>query len=211
MQTWFISGSDTGIGKTWITRALVAYCAEQGARTIQVIKPVETGVPPGEPLDARFAAAKPPEGVDVTGHTPLTFRAPLAPLEAAKRERRTLTLDDLTAAVKALPRVDVRLIEGAGGIAVPLAKDGRDWLDFALALKVDELVLVVENRLGAINQARLLNAYCRKRFPKLRLILNQREPQPADVLESTWSTLASLGPVPWATLSPEGALKLGIP
>ena len=48
------------------------------------------------------------------------------------------------------------MIEGAGGLATPIDEKGLDWLDFAKNLPVDYLILVVENRLGVLNQARLL-------------------------------------------------------
>jgi dethiobiotin synthetase len=81
------------------------------------------------------------------------------------------------AQVRRLPAVDCRLIEGAGGLAVPLDEAGHDWADFARAIRADATLLVVEDRLGAINQGRLLAAYAKsKRLPRPLFLLNRIRP-----------------------------------
>ena len=159
LATIFVTGSDTGVGKTrvagWIARALAT------SGSVQVIKPVESGAGEGRPADASVAAghwAKP--------HTLLSLPLPLAPLAAAAAAGVGLSLDDLLDRLAALPAADHRVIEGAGGIAVPIDPDGRDWADFAAAMHPDLVVLVVEDRLGAINQARLASDYLLARLPK---------------------------------------------
>ncbi|MFM8904445.1 MAG: hypothetical protein ACKOIB_04240, partial [Verrucomicrobiota bacterium] len=57
-----------------------------------------------------------------------------------------------------------RIIEGAGGVAVPLGADGSDWSDFAAAVRPGLVVIVVPDRLGAISQARTAYAYLRRRW-----------------------------------------------
>lgn len=159
MATVLVSGSDTGVGKTrvagWIARALAA------TGTVRVIKPVESGAGEGRPSDAPTAA-----GSWATAHTLVSLPLPLAPLAAARAAGVTLTLDLLLDRLAAVPPSDHRVIEGAGGIAVPVDPSGRDWADFAAAVRPDLVVLVVEDRLGAINQARLASDYLLARFPK---------------------------------------------
>lgn len=159
MATVLVSGSDTGVGKTrvagWVARALAA------TGTVRVIKPVESGAGEGRPSDAPAAA-----GSWATAHTLVSLPLPLAPLAAARAAGVTLTLDLLIDRLVALPPSDHRVIEGAGGIAVPVDPSGKDWADFAAAVHPDLTVLVVEDRLGAINQARLASDYLLARFPK---------------------------------------------
>lgn len=205
METWLVSGSDTGIGKTWVMGRLVASLRASGVASVQVIKPVETGVSPDQPGDAPTAVGG--DQADeaptrVTHLTLQTFSRPLAPVEAALAEGEVLSCDDLVAAVRALPPVGVRLVEGAGGLAVPLEASGVDWADFALRLGVDRVLLVVENRLGAIHQARLLTHYATARGLPWHLILNQVRPQPPEVLAANAASLARLELTPWATLPP---------
>ncbi|MGF1451239.1 MAG: dethiobiotin synthase [Opitutales bacterium] len=206
METILVSGNDTGIGKTWVTRALVAFFAERGCRSIQIVKPVETGVDPGSPHDAPWAAAVEGLAAAISHHTLVTFREPLAPLEAARRDDRSLDMAALANELRALPPVDVRLIEGAGGLAVPVAADGRDWADFGALCGVDWGALVVEDRLGAINQARLLVAYAQAKGLRHRLILNQRTSPPEGVASSNRTTLQALDLPLWAEVPPGGAL-----
>jgi dethiobiotin synthetase len=84
----------------------------------------------------------------------------MAPLAAAADAGIEISLTKLIAAVRALPDCDWRVLETAGGIAVPIDPCGSDWADFARAIKVDFVVCVVDDRLGAINQARLVASYC---------------------------------------------------
>jgi dethiobiotin synthetase len=159
LATIFVTGSDTGVGKTrvagWIARSLAA------SGSVQVIKPVESGAASDRPADAPTAA-----GHWASAHTLVSLPLPLAPLAAAAAAGVSLSLDDLLDRLAALPAADHRVIEGAGGIAVPIDPDGRDWADFAAAIHPDLVVLVVEDRLGAINQARLASDYLLARLPK---------------------------------------------
>lgn len=181
MRTILLSGSGTGVGKTRVTGALAALLAQAGC-TVQVVKAVETGVPPGVPGDALQASALaagacPGSAARIAAHTLFSFREALAPASAARLEGRSFSLRGLVAALDALPPCNVRLVEGAGGLAVPLDAALADWADFVLLARVDALVLVVENRLGAINQARLLVAYCQaRRLPAPHFWLNELEP-----------------------------------
>jgi len=155
---FFFTGTDTGIGKTTVTCALASALRESGLR-VGVSKPVETGCtldPDGRliPADAerlRFFSAC-TESLETI--CPCRCREPLAPAIALRREGRTLDLTQLGATVRGIiARHDVTLVEGAGGLLVPVKQSStfadlvRDW-DLPL-------VIVVGNRLGAINHARL--------------------------------------------------------
>lgn len=152
MATIFVTGSDTGVGKTrvagWIARALAA------RGLTQVIKPVESGVAAGRPADAPAAA-----GDWATAHTLVALPLPLAPLAAAEQAGVRLSLPYLTGLYGKVPPAAHRVIEGAGGVAVPIDPEGKDWADFIAAIRPDLVVVVVDDRLGAINQARLAADY----------------------------------------------------
>jgi 8-amino-7-oxononanoate synthase len=99
---------------------------------------------------------------------------------------------------RALPRCDWRIFEGAGGIATPIDDCARDWADFAAALEVDAVVIVVPDRLGAINQARL--AWARAAAAKLRagVWLNAAGAVGRDVADSNRAGLRTAGVPLWA-------------
>jgi dethiobiotin synthetase len=157
MPVFFVTGSDTGVGKTHVAGLLARRMARDGFT--QVIKPVESGAGAGRPADAVKAAGKWAEA-----HTLLTLPAPIAPLAAAKKARKQLDLATLLKLYRAVPSAPCRVVEGAGGVAVPIDPKGKDWSDFAAAIKPMAVIVVVEDRLGAINQARLAIAYLRRRY-----------------------------------------------
>ena len=152
MKALFVTGTDTGVGKTFVSCALAAALRARGLR-VGVMKPVETGVV-REPEDAvalRAAAGDPAPLDDVCPHR---LRAPLAPAVAARLEGVTLDVGRLVALVERRRRVaDVLLVEGAGGLLVPVA--GRvTWADIAGRLSLPTLI-VAANRLGTVNHCAL--------------------------------------------------------
>jgi dethiobiotin synthetase len=157
MPVFFVTGSDTGAGKTHVAGLLARRMARDGFT--QVIKPVESGVAAGRPADALKAAGKWAEA-----HTLLSLPAPIAPLAAAKKARKQLDLATLLKLYHAVPSAPCRVVESAGGVAVPIDPKGKDWSDFAASIKPMAVIIVVEDRLGAINQARLAIAYLRRRY-----------------------------------------------
>jgi 8-amino-7-oxononanoate synthase/dethiobiotin synthase len=201
MQTILVSGADTGIGKTRVTAALARVLAARGGR-VQIVKPVESGARDAAHLgDAENAAALAglPASVAVTLRR---YAAAISPLDAAAAEGGSLAWDEVVADYRRLPDCDWRLVEGAGGLAVPLEACGRDWSDFARAIGADAVVLVVADRLGAINQSRLVLDYARSRGLRAGIWLNQvGGPPPPEVANSTRKTLAALGLPVWGELA----------
>ena len=173
MRTVLVTGSDTGVGKTWVVATIASLFAKRGLR-VQVVKPVQTGSSEQAGMDVPTVLNVCNENL-VTGHTLFSFSAPVSPLYAAELENRKISFDDLIDEVSRLSQTDYRIIEGAGSIAVPLDEDGRDWRDFAVAMGADSTVLVVEDRVGAVGQSRMLCAYA-KGLPS-GLWLNERESQ----------------------------------
>lgn len=160
-----IAGTDTGVGKTVVTAALAACLRRRGVNA-GVMKPVSSGcvqtdrglVSPDVMLFERaLGPLDPPELVN-----PARYRAPLAPSVAARKEGRTLDLVSLDAAFEELSRRhEVLLVEGIGGLLVPL--EGRFTVaDLALRWKLP-LLIVARPGLGTINHTALTILHARAR------------------------------------------------
>jgi dethiobiotin synthetase len=176
MKAFFITGTDTGVGKTVIAGAIAAALARAGL-SVGVMKPCESGC--GEkggklvPADALFlrAMAGCDDGLDEV--CPYRLRAPLAPGVAAKMEGIVIDparIQKLFAA--ACSRHDVVLVEGAGGLLAPVT----DRLLTIDLVKLLELPLIIVGRLclGAINHALLtVREAERSGVPVAGIILNQ--------------------------------------
>ena len=123
---FFITGTDTGAGKTVLTALLARFLRERGVN-VAALKPVCSG---GRD-DARALQAALGGALSLDEINPWHFRPPIAPVLAARRERKRVTLADVLAHVRAMQkRFDVVLIEGAGGLLSPLGEnfDSRDLL-----------------------------------------------------------------------------------
>jgi dethiobiotin synthetase len=161
--TLFITGTDTGVGKTVLTALLTRHLRERGVNAA-ALKPVCSG---GRG-DARVLHAAMNGALTLDEINPWHFRAPIAPLLAARREHRQVKLADVLAHVRAMQkRFDVVLVEGAGGLLSPLGGN-FDSRDLIAARRATPMV-VCPNRLGAVNHVLLTlaalpqSAYCRAR------------------------------------------------
>ncbi|MGN0835391.1 MAG: aminotransferase class I/II-fold pyridoxal phosphate-dependent enzyme [Candidatus Spyradosoma sp.] len=188
MQTIFVSGNDTDAGKTHVLGQVAGTLAARGL-SVQIVKFVETGMPrddsPGDADRALAAAGEIARGAGTLAAFRLArYSQPLAPTEAARRDGAVFSVEATAEKLRALPPCDVRLVEGAGGLGVPVDDAGTDWADFARE-RADATLIVVENRLGAISQARFLAAYCAaKGVPAPHFWLNEIRPQSEGVLAS---------------------------
>lgn len=151
---YFLTGTDTEIGKTFITCALLHHAAQRGLKAAG-IKPVAAGTDAdgvNEDVASIRAAsnlALPPEIVN-----PYCFKAAIAPHIAAAEEGVTIDFAPIAAACEhARQLADLLIVEGVGGFRVPLGVD-RDSADLAVALGLP-VILVVGLRLGCINHALL--------------------------------------------------------
>lgn len=148
----FVTGTDTGVGKTIVTAALARLLREQGV-DVGVMKPVTSGcIERGDSLVSEDAelltwAAGVPLDEECA---PYCLRAPIAPSVAASRENVRIDFSRIRNAFETLlTRHDFVLIEGAGGLMVPLS-GGLMVADLVLALKLPLLVVARPN-LGTIN------------------------------------------------------------
>jgi dethiobiotin synthase len=153
MNALLITGTDSGVGKTWVGRALGRALSASGRRVV-AIKPVETGcsdATAGTEDGALLAAA--------TGQAePLAslyrFEAPVEPALAAERADESIDLDALVLRIESLSEgAEIVLLEGAGGLLSPIT---WEWTVVELARTLGAAALVVgADRLGAINHTLL--------------------------------------------------------
>ncbi len=156
MRRIFVTATDTGAGKTYVTTSLLRSLRDAG-RNVIGLKPVASGSEGAEvspDVAALLQAQDMPESAAVNINL-YNFDAALAPSQAAARENRSIDPEKLLDWCKKQSRGhEISLIEGIGGLMVPLAKDYllTDWLDAMLDC---EVLLVVRARLGGINHALL--------------------------------------------------------
>lgn len=151
----FVTGTDTGVGKTVVAAALLRGLCDAGLRAVGM-KPVAAGVEPGSAVNADVTALAQAGNVDapLADRNPYAFTAPIAPHLAASAEGRAIDIGVIALAYGRLAaRSDAVVVEGAGGALVPL-DERRDMLDIAAALGLPVL-LVVGIRLGCLNHALL--------------------------------------------------------
>jgi len=151
----FITGTDTGVGKTLVSAALLAALNENGCRTVGM-KPVASGcrqTPQGwRNDDAEHLIAHSAGTPDYALVNPYALADPVAPHLAANAAGIEIRLDPIVAAFAALStNVDCIVVEGVGGWAVPLSA-GLMQADFVRALQL-QVILVVGLRLGCLNHA----------------------------------------------------------
>jgi dethiobiotin synthetase len=165
-RTIFITGTDTGVGKTVLTALLAGFLRERGVR-VAAFKPVCSG---GR-ADARILHGALGGDLTLDEINPWHFREPLAPLLAAQRERKSVKLASVMAQIRTLRKnFDVVLVEGAGGLLSPLGQrfNSRDLITELRAMPV----IVAPNRLGAVNHVLLtVEALPKSLRPKTGVVL----------------------------------------
>lgn len=190
-MNYLITGTDTGVGKTFVTCGLIRATRALGKRCVGM-KPFCTG----DQEDAeRIVGAN---GYLLPRHrvNPIWFRAPLAPYAAALVENRIVDIQGAKENYLALAKeFEAVLVEGVGGLLVPIL-DQYDFRDLAAEWELG-IVLVVANRLGALNHALLTIEAIRARgLPLNAVILNQMEESESLVQQTNPGMLAHLLPIP---------------
>ena len=180
-----VTGTDTGVGKTTVSRALLGLMRADGLR-VAAMKPVETGVVRDDPFsDARALAVAAGNGAPMRDVCPIVLDEPLAPWMAARRAGRPLSLHLLDESFHRLTRhVDAILVEGAGGLLVPITETDS-YLTLFQRWSLDAIV-VAANRLGAINHTRLtVHTLLGAGVRVLVVVLNETDGAAPDVARST--------------------------
>ena len=189
----FVTGTDTGVGKTLVSAALALYLRERGLQ-VGVMKPVETGVVDTAALgpDASLLAWAADSNTGPENLSPVRLREPLAPTMAAEMEGVSIDPGDLLAKAADLAAgKDFLIVEGAGGLMVPLA-GGFLMADLARALGLP-LLVVARPDLGTINHTLLtLFAARAMEIPLAGYLISGMPPAPSPGLAATPHALASL-------------------
>jgi len=199
MSGIFVTASGTEIGKTFVTRALILQLRANGRR-VHALKPVATGFEPGagEPGDAELllhALGRDADAGSIAHVTPWRFRNPLSPDMAAARERMSIPFHDLVAFCGEDNGADVTLIEGIGGVMVPL--DGEHTvLDWIVALRAPAL-LVVGSYLGTLSHTLTAAGMLRASGVEIAgIIVNESPEQPVPAEETAAVIARFTGDVP---------------
>lgn len=183
MGALFVAGTDTGVGKTRVS-ALLAAQAQAAGLSVAYYKPVQTGVPAGlPPEDPDYINHALPGKVDT--YCRYCFEPPVAP--AAADPDGMISLTQVAADIEAYQqRYDLVLVEGAGGLAVPVSPQALtlDWIE-TLNLPV---FLVARSGLGTMNHTLLsIAALQARKIPVVGVLFNfyPAEPQKADIAIQT--------------------------
>jgi len=207
VTTLFVTASGTDVGKTFVTLRLIAELAAAGYR-VRVLKPVASGFDALRPDDSDSGAllraqgyATDPAALDAI--SPWRFAAPLSPDMAAAREQRSVPFDALVDFCRAPSDADVTLIEGIGGVMVPLDHTHTvlDWLAAVAA----PTVLVVGSYLGTLSHSLTAALALKTRGATLAgVIVSESAEQPAPAIETATVLARFLQPTPVQVL-PRGA------
>lgn len=186
----FITGTDTGVGKTFVACAL-ACALKRSGMDVGVMKPVETGcvernggLVPADALALKAAAAS-ADPLDTIN--PYRFAEPLAPNVAARNTEREIDLTIIKERFEDLSSVhDLVLVEGAGGLLAPVT-DSETTADLVVQLGLP-LIIVAPSRLGCINHTLLtVRVAEQKGIPVLGIILNHPAPLDAADLSTQYN------------------------
>jgi dethiobiotin synthetase len=183
----FVTGTDTGVGKTLVTAAVALALRARGVGA-GVVKPVQTGEGDAPTLKALVGLEQ-----ELDEIAPFSYRAPLAPLVAARLEGRPPGLAEVVDRVRGLSaRHELTIVEGVGGLLVPVG-DGWTVADLAADLGLPVLV-VARAGLGTVNHTLLTLAEARRRGLEIAgVVLNGRRDESS---ETNPGLIESFGDVP---------------
>tara|TARA_B110000116_G_scaffold149638_1_gene129447 strand:- start:496 stop:1161 length:666 start_codon:yes stop_codon:yes gene_type:complete len=175
-QSYFVTGTDTGIGKTIVSCALLSAYSARGNAVIGM-KPVVTGRVCGEWADVKAIVAASSIAAPREWVNPYAFIPPISPHLAAKQAGMEIDIEIIRQAYCNLQKIsDVVVVEGVGGIMAPL-NDRNDVADMAYALDLP-IILVVGMRLGCLNHALITEKIIQASGLKLAgWVANQIDPQ----------------------------------
>jgi len=217
--SFFVTGTDTGVGKTLVSAALLHALRRRGLRAAGM-KPVAAGcvTVEGRWHNEDVAALRAAGNVEapLAETNPYLFHEAIAPHIAAARHGVTIDIDLLVARFRALSaRADAVVVEGAGGFLVPLG-DRDTFADLATRLALP-VVLVVGLRLGCINHALLTrDAVLQRGLTLAGWVANRIDPAmeaAGDNLETLGQRLQAplLADIPFLTSPDAGRVKIDLP
>ena len=167
----FITGTDTGVGKTYFTRLLLSSIVNRGKKAIG-FKPISCGDRKDAEIIMR-ASFPEPSSLDLIN--PIHLKTPAAPVAAALIEGKEINIEEIKDKYKNLVHsYDNVIVEGAGGWAVPITSDY--YVGDLAAELCSDVIIVVDNKLGALNKTILTaNAIKDKGLNLVGIVLNHIE------------------------------------
>ncbi len=200
MKNFFVTGTDTDVGKTFVTRLLLAKAKQMNFSAL-AIKPVACGgvqtFDGFKNEDAIFMQAENSIVLPYEAVNPFLLQSPLSPHIAAKLEATHLDADEIVRTIMQAYQysVDYLFFEGAGGWQVPI-NDTQTMADIAKKLAIP-VIVVVAMRLGCLNHALLtVENILSKNLPIAGFIANQTQKIPQEALAENIATLANKIPAP---------------
>jgi dethiobiotin synthetase len=201
MRGLFVTATDTGVGKTEVACALLRAARAAGLDAVGM-KPAQSGATPGEPSDAERLREASDRVEPLEAICPYALRAPLAPAVAARLEGIAISLPRILEAAQALAaRHAAVIVEGAGGLLVPLT-ERETYADLAAALGLPVLV-VARAGLGTVNHTALtVEALRRRGLSVAAIVLNRTAPEDDPSVPHNAAEIARLTGIPPAALLP---------
>jgi dethiobiotin synthetase len=193
MTSYFVTGTGTEVGKTYVTAGLIR-AGRDLKRDFAAIKPITTGYdsdtsPESDPVKLLGAMGRPVNPRNIATISPWRFSAPMSPDMAAIRESRHVLFDDLVtfcqAAISAAP--GTLLIEGVGGVGVPI-NDTHLVTDWIAALKLP-VILVAGTYLGTISHTITAGAFLSAQGVRVEAVVLSESLDSPVLAEETASTL----------------------
>jgi dethiobiotin synthetase len=173
----FITGTDTGVGKTLVAAALALHLKRHGL-SVGVMKPIETGVVAAKlkQSDAGRLQAILDSDEPLGAICPYQFELPIAPLAAAQAAKQVIEPETIRRVYRLLAgRYDCMVVEGVGGVHVPITTSDH-VMELVKQLRLP-VVIVGRSGLGGINHALLtIEALRRNKIPIVALVLNRTDP-----------------------------------
>lgn len=187
----FITGTDTGVGKT-VVSAAIAWNLKQSDKRVAVMKPIQTGTGEGGLMDIEFIQKVIGTDYSMDEVCPYRFHLPLAPLVAADLAGEVIDIGKIKSAFYRLSSGhDVVIVEGSGGLLVPITET-YFMADLAIDLDLG-LIIVIRPGLGTLNHTLLTVESARARGLKILGIVINNFPD---------------NPTPAERMNPESLLKL---
>ena len=206
-QGFFITGTDTGVGKTVVTACLLSLYRKHHVK-VGVMKPIETGVDPecssSANSDAKFLMEIAHSTDPLTLVCPVRLKPAASPYQAAKMENQPVDVDAIIQSYHTLAeKHETMLVEGVGGFLAPI---GSDYLVSDLVRDLGlPLLVVARNSLGTLNHTLLTVRAAKHEGISVRgVILNRTEPGESDEIEkdharviTEFSGVPVLGEIPF--------------
>ena len=171
----FITGTNTEVGKTFVTCEMLKHLVKS-KKTTAAFKPIETGCTKNnkilQPNDSKLFYKVLGKTLSLDLINPYRFIPPISPNRAIRLAKENITLNDYCDKLNLLNTHDYILIEGAGGICSPLSCDGLN-IDFAKKVKMDS-ILIARDEIGVINNVILsINTFIKYKLNLKAIVLNR--------------------------------------